>query len=118
MASAASFGEGFRRRTLSALRSAWERDHWHPRFGLPDAFNDAIHQAALAVAPGSDTRILRQSGPWVQRTLFAIDQGPMLLHLENAQSGLIWELLAQNANIQRALARLIVPTQILLEGEE
>jgi hypothetical protein len=42
----------------------------------------------------------------------------MLLHLENAQSGLIWELLAQNANIQRALARLIVPTQILLEGEE
>jgi hypothetical protein len=70
------------------------------------------------VAPGSDTRILRQSGPWVQRTLFAIDQGPMLLHLENAQSGLIWGLLAQNANIQRALARFIVPTQILLEGEE
>jgi hypothetical protein len=30
----------------------------------------------------------------------------MLLHLENARSGLIWSLLRSNPNIQRALDRL------------
>jgi hypothetical protein len=108
--SAASFGEDLRQRALAALRSVWARGRWHPRFGLPDAFNDEIRQADLAITPNADNRLLRQRGPWVQRVLFAIDQGPMLLHLENARSGLIWRLIAQNANIQRALARLAVPT--------
>jgi hypothetical protein len=117
MMSAVSFGADLRQRALSALRHAWLRGDWHPRFGLPDAFNNEISQAQLTIAPGSDNRLLRQSGTWIQRALFAIDQGPMLLHLENARSGLIWRVMAQNANIQRALARLAVPAQILLEGE-
>lgn len=124
MVSAVSFGDDLRGRTIQALRQAWRRGHWHPRFGLPDAFHDEISQANLSVASGSDNRLLRQNGPWVQRALFAIDQGPMLLHLENSRSGLIWNLLAQNPNIQRALDRLraeigpLPPDQILLEGED
>lgn len=118
MMSAVSFGADLRQRALAALRSAWERGHWHPRFGLPDAFNDEISQANLAVTPGSGNRLFRQRGPWVQRALFAIDQGPMLLHLENARSGLLWGLMAQNPNIQRALARLAVPAHLFLEGEQ
>ncbi len=125
MLSAVGFGDDLRGRALSALRRAWERGHWHPRFGLPDAFNDDISQADLTVEPGTDNRMLRQSGPWMQRALFAIDQGPMLLHLENERSGLIWNLMEQNPNIQRALERLrnedlnppTAPVQIVLEGE-
>ncbi len=120
MMSAASFGDDLQQRTVSALRNGWTRGHWHPRFGLPDAFNDEIQQAmsptATFTAPLTSTVLLRQNGPWVQRSLFAIDQGPMLLHLENARSGLIWNLMAQNPNIQRGLERLRA-AQIVLEGE-
>jgi len=111
MLSAANFGDDLRAKAVSAARRAWNRDQWHPRFGLPDAFNDQISQATPPATA------LRQNGPWVQRALFAIDQGPMLLNLENARSGLIWNLLARNPNIQRALRRLAGITQFVREGE-
>jgi hypothetical protein len=116
MMSAVSFGEDLRQRSISALHAAWKRGHWHPRFAIPDAFNDEISQAEPIPTPD---KIVRDSGPWVQWALFAIDQGPMLLHLENARSGLIWDLLAENPNIQRALERLgaAASDQIILEGE-
>ncbi len=102
MVSAVSMGADLRTRVIAATRHAWARGDWHPRFGLPDAFNDDIAQAE----PPDEERVLRRSGPWKQRALFAIDQGPMLLHLENARSGLIWELLARNPNFQRGWQRL------------
>jgi hypothetical protein len=102
MLSAVSFGADLRARAVRALRRAWQRGDWSLRFALPDAFHDEIAQAALDCAGGC----LRADGPWAQRALFAIDQGPMLLHLENARSGLVWSLIAANANIQRALERL------------
>jgi hypothetical protein len=118
MMSAVGFGDDLRQRAISALRKAWECGHWHSRFGLPDAFNDDISQADLMVEPGTDNSILLTSGPWLNRALFAIDQGPMLLHLENARSGLIWKLLAANPNIRRALTRLSPTIEIALEAEE
>ncbi len=102
MLSAVSFGPDLRARAVRALRRAWQRGHWHLRFALPDAFDDEIDQAPLACSSGC----LRREGLWVQRALFALDQGPMLLHLENASSGLIWKLMAQNPSIRRALHRL------------
>ena len=121
MLSAASFGYDLRQRAISTLRAAQQRGHWHPRFALPDAFNEEIAQAMLPTAivqnVPTSTTLLRQSGPWVQRALFAIDQGPILLHLENAHSGLIWELVARNPNIQRAQERLGTLDQIVLEAE-
>jgi hypothetical protein len=98
MVSALTFGDDLRARAIRALRRAWQRGHWHPRFALPDAFNDDVQNALL------DERV-----PWVNRPGFAIDVGPMLLHLENARSGLVWRALARNANIRRALDRLIPP---------
>ena len=104
MLSAASFGEDLRQRSISALRAGWDRGHWHSRFGLPDAFHDDVAQAIAKYPP--EKTLLRESGPWIQRSLFAIDQGPMLLHLENARSGLIWDLVTRNENIQRAMERM------------
>ncbi len=106
MLSAASYGSDLRQRALSSVRRGWARGHWHGRFGLPDAFNDEIAEALRGRAPA---HCIRSHGPWVQRTLFAINQGPMLLHLENARSGLIWKLLGRNEQIQTALSRIRDP---------
>jgi hypothetical protein len=110
MLSAVSFGDDLRRRSISALRKAWERGHWHYRFGLPDAFHNDVSEL---INLGASNNLVRRNGPWVHRALFAIDQGPMLLHLANARSGLIWRLIAENPNIQRSLARLNAPDEFL-----
>lgn len=116
MLSAAGLGDDLRERAIRALRVAWDRGHWHPRFGLPDAFHDEISEIDGSELPALT---LRQNGPWMQRALFAIDQGPMLLHLENSRSGLIHKLVARNPNIQRGLSRLvsIAPMPLLFQGE-
>ncbi|HRX00354.1 MAG TPA: glucoamylase family protein, partial [Cyclobacteriaceae bacterium] len=69
MISAASFGQDLRQEAINALRAGWDRGHWDPRFGLPDAFHDDISEI---LAPSN---ALRQTGRWEQRALFAIDQG-------------------------------------------
>lgn len=102
MLSSVTFGSDLRGLAARAMQLAWSRGHMHPRFGLPDAFHDEIGEAGLDPAD----RLLRRQGPWVQRALFAIDQGPMALALENARSGFVWDLLGANPNIQRAVARL------------
>ena len=98
--SSVSYGSDLRQWVIDSLRYSWNQGYWHGRFGLPDAFNAEISQA------GTFVDALRDEGPWVQRALFAIDQGPMLLHLENARSGLIWRLLVANPNLQLGLRRL------------
>lgn len=117
MISAVSFGDDLKERALSAMRSAWSRGHWHTRFGLASAFNDDISQAGIDTEAQKFDTIFRRHGSWVQHALFASQQGLMLLHLENARSGLVWQLLARNLNIQRAFDRLAAPPQISLEAE-
>jgi len=116
MLSAAGFGDDLLGYATDALRAGWRRGHWHPRFGLPDAFHADIGQIE-----DPPPELLRQRGPWVQRALFAIDQGPMLLHLENARTGMVWDLLARNPNIRRAQERLAssgTTERIDLEAED
>jgi len=118
MLSAASYGPDLLSQSDSALAAGWDRGHWHYRFGLPDAFHSDVTEI---VAQHPEIPWVRLAGPWLQRALFAIDQGPMLLHLENTRSRLIWDLLAGNANIVRGLARLPreaeAPSVIRIEGE-
>ena len=58
---------------------------WGP-YGLADAF-----------APGTD---------WVAPGSLAIDQGPIVIMLENHRSGLIWDLSMSVPDVQTGLARL------------
>jgi len=44
--------------------------------------------------------------PWVARDFVAIDQGPMLLGIENARTGLIWRLFAAHPAVRDGLGRL------------
>lgn len=103
MMSAVGYGMALKQEAIDVLRAAWQRGHWHSRFGLPDAFHDDI---SAVLAPESAAFVFRNSGPWINRALFAIDQGPMLLHLENARTGLIQQLVASNPNVAHALARV------------
>jgi hypothetical protein len=114
----ANFGDDLRKSAVSALRSAWARGHWHQRFGPAAAFNDDIGQAGIDTEAQKFDSIFRKHGPWVQHTHFAAQEGLILAHLANAQSGLIWELLARNLNIQRAFDRLAAPPELIMEAEK
>ena len=43
---------------------------------------------------------------WFASSYIAIDQGPIIVMLENYRSGLLWELFMQNADIQQGLTKL------------
>lgn len=45
------------------------------------------------------------NGPWKSGYSFAIDQGPVVMMLENFRSGLIWRLLRGNPHVVRGLER-------------
>ena len=42
---------------------------------------------------------------WISDQVIGIDQGPMLLMIENSRSGLIWKLMMQNNNVRQGFAR-------------
>ncbi|RNL95131.1 beta-glucosidase [Sinomicrobium pectinilyticum] len=44
--------------------------------------------------------------PWVADKYLAIDQGPVIVMIENYRSGLIWDLFMQNEDIQNGLKKL------------
>jgi hypothetical protein len=75
------------RKSLAALRYMYETYRpqlWGP-YGYRDAFNP--------------------SEEWVGTDYLGIDQGPIVLMIENHRSGRIWEAFMQNAAIQRGLER-------------
>lgn len=79
-------------------------DLLHPRYGFADAFNSDI-SGVLASSGRGD--LLRTSGPWANMTGFAIDQGPLLILLDNYLGGqFIPQLVLSDPDIHRALALL------------
>ena len=63
---------------------------WGP-FGFADAFN-----------PTFDTS--KPSG-WIDADTLGIDQGPIVLMLENQRSGFVWEVMRKNAHLRRGLTK-------------
>ncbi len=65
------------------------------RYGFRDAFNlEVAARADQAGAPG-----------WFDSDYLGIDQGPILLQIENYRSGLVWDLLKDNEHIRRGLSK-------------
>jgi hypothetical protein len=58
---------------------------WWGPYGFGDAFNPVRN-------------------PWVTTAVLGIDQGPIVLMLENARNNMVWARFMQNADIQRGLA--------------
>jgi hypothetical protein len=65
------------------------------RYGFLDSFNLSWK--------GKDQA---QAGPWVASDCVAIDQGPLLLAIENARTGLVWRLFHQSKLVQAGMERL------------
>jgi hypothetical protein len=68
-------------------------DRAYGKYGFKDAFNLSYRQAP-SVSQG-----------WFGRDYLAIDQGPILLMIENYRSGLVWNLMKRNAHIKSGLRR-------------
>jgi hypothetical protein len=70
------------------------------KYGLIDAFNPSfkysipVHHGHVDPAMG-----------WVDHDYLGIDQGPIVIMIENHRSGLVWNTLRKNPNIERGLRR-------------
>lgn len=92
---------------IAALRHYYDNtDLWNERLGFGDAYSLDTPDCG---------------GPWYDRAVFGIDDGPMLIAIENARSGLIWQTIGRNEPIQGALARIFDPGRppltILLDSQ-
>ncbi len=80
---------------VPTLRNFFKRfaNRIYGKFGFKDAFN-------LSYRPGDS-----KSPGWFDNHYLAIDQGPILLMVENYRSGFVWELMKKSPWIARGLER-------------
>jgi hypothetical protein len=71
------------------------------RYGFLDSFNPTLTRAEKPLKHG---KIVPGIG-WVDGDHLGIDQGPILLMIENLRSGLVWEVMRRNPHIRRGLQR-------------
>lgn len=77
---------------LKAMRDRYGHMIW-TSYGFLDAFNP--------------TFVTETTGPdgWVDKDFLGIDQGPILLMIENHRTGLVWNTMKRNPSIGRGLAK-------------
>jgi hypothetical protein len=85
---------------LAAMRRQYG-DALFGRYGFVDAFNPSLTDGGLKVPQG---RIQPGVG-WFDTDYLGIDQGPILLMIENQRSQFVWRLLRGNPHLQRGLCR-------------
>jgi hypothetical protein len=73
----------------------------YTRYRFLDSFNPTLTDAA---APLKHGRVVPGIG-WVDGDYLGIDQGPILIGIENQRSGLVWQTLRRNPHIRRGLER-------------
>lgn len=88
------------RECIAALRAMRERngEHLYTRYGFLDAYNPTFE---FDVRP-QHGRIVPGLG-WFDTDYLGIDQGPILLMIENHRSGLLWKILRRNPHVVRGL---------------
>jgi len=81
--------------SLDALAYMWERYHHRliGKYGFKDAFNPSFR-----FGPGNEEG-------WFDQDYLGIDQGPILIQLENYRSELIWSLMKKNPYIIEGLSK-------------
>jgi hypothetical protein len=72
----------------------------YDQYGFVDAFNPSFHtQTELRTG-----KLVPELG-WVDTEQLGIDQGPILLMIENWRSGLVWNVMKKNPYIRKGLER-------------
>jgi hypothetical protein len=89
--------------SIPALRAMREHygDALFAKYGFVDSFNPSFTYQDVELKHG---RIVDGKG-WVNSDYLGIDQGPILLMIENYRSELVWKLMKKNAHIRRGLER-------------
>src|SRR5262249_11130694 len=85
--------------TLRAFRDRYG-EHRYTRSRFVDAFNPTL-SSSVPVRAG---RIVPGLG-WFDTDYLGIDQGPIVMMLENHRSGLVWKVMRKNPCIVRGLCR-------------
>jgi hypothetical protein len=93
---------------------------WSPLFGFGDAYS--TDPQYFEVEPGSSCQPLLDEdgnliihpaswlkGNWINHMIMGIDEGPVLLAIENHRSGLLWNLTDKNPNITAGLDIIFGP---------
>ncbi len=88
--------------TIAALKAMRDRygEHVFRSHGFVDAFNPTLDRAI----PLKQGRVVPGVG-WFEDDYLGIDQGPIVLMIENHRSGLIWRLMKKNPHVVRGLCR-------------
>ncbi|MGZ8376554.1 MAG: glucoamylase family protein [Gemmatirosa sp.] len=86
--------------SLVAMRQRYGDDLFG-RYGFRDAFNPTLRAPGPRLQHG---RIVAGKG-WFDGDHLGIDQGPILLMLENQRSELVWRLMRRNPYVVRGLCR-------------
>ncbi|HMX41527.1 MAG TPA: glucoamylase family protein, partial [Saprospiraceae bacterium] len=83
---------------LTALQAMWSR--WPVgKYGFFDSYNESFTD--LTKSPNAQPGYAY----WVDRDQLGIDQGPIVIMLENYRSGLLWKLMRRNPYIVAGLKR-------------
>ena len=77
-------------------------DLLYGKYGFKDAFNPSFTFTDVQMDRGD---IVDEQRGWFNGDYLGIDQGPILLMIENYRSGLIWDLMKENPYIRRGLRR-------------
>ena len=88
---------------IPALKAMRERygEHGWSTYGFLDAFNPTF---AVVGAPAQMGRVVPGVG-WFDTDYLGIDQGPIVLMVENHRNGLVWLLLRRNPDVVNGLRR-------------
>jgi hypothetical protein len=85
---------------LQAMRATYG-EQVYKRYGFVDAFNPAYDRAEW----GSRSGTVVPGLGWFGRDHLGIDQGPIVLMIENHRSGFLWELMRGSPYLVRGLCR-------------
>lgn len=88
--------------TVAGLRAMRDRlgDRLFTEYGFLDAFN-------LTLSEPMETQhgVVIPGAGWVDGDYLGIDQGPIVAMIENHRSGLVWQVMREDASIVRGLCR-------------
>jgi hypothetical protein len=73
----------------------------YSKYGFVDAFNPTFQLTDVPLRSG---RVVPGEG-WFDDQYLGIDQGPILLMIENYRSGFVWSVMRRNRYIRRGLER-------------
>ena len=77
-------------------------DALYTRYGFKDSFNPSF----TFVQAGSRSGSVDPQIGWIARDHIGIDQGPILVMMENHRSGLVWRVMRRNPHIREGLKRI------------